>query len=64
MIKELLKEITKEEAKELETGTTYVIYNPLTKIYKEEISGKNDIANNKHAFDQLKYFIKENINEE
>lgn len=61
MIKELLKEITKEEAKALEPGTAYVIYNPLTKTYKEEISGKNDIAHNKYAFNQLKYFIKEQV---
>lgn len=61
MTKELLKEITKEEAQQLESGTVYVIYNPLTKIYKEEIAGKNDIANNKYAFDQLKYFLKEEV---
>lgn len=61
MNKELLKEITKEEAQQLETGKVYIIYNPLTKIWKEEISGKNDIAHNKYAFDQLKYFLKEEV---
>lgn len=50
-------EITKEEAKKLPEGTKYKVYNPLTDMFKEEIAGKNDIANSKYAYEKLKYFI-------
>lgn len=55
-----MKVITKEEAKELKEGTVYVIYNPLTKQYKDEIASKKDIAHNKYCYNQLIFFIKEN----
>lgn len=55
-----MKEITKEEALKLKTGTTYIVYNPLTNQYKEEIATPVDIVHNKHAYDQLKFYLKEN----
>lgn len=55
-----MKVITKEEAKELKEGTVYVIYNPLTKQYKDEVASKKDIAHNKYCYNQLVFFIKEN----
>ena len=51
------KEITKEEAKELPTGTTYIVYNPLTEQYKEEVASPIDIVHNKYAYDKLKYYL-------
>ena len=54
-----MKEITKEEALKLKTGTTYIVYNPLTNQYKEEIATPVDIVHNKHAYDQLKFYLKE-----
>ena len=52
-------EITKEEAKELKTGTTYIVYNPLTQQYKEEIASPIDIVHNKHCYEGLKFYLKE-----
>lgn len=54
-----MKEITKEEARELKTGTTYIVYNPLTKQYKEEIASPIDIVHNKHCYSELKFYLKE-----
>lgn len=55
-----MKEITKEEAKELKTGTTYIVYNPLTQQYKEEIASPIDIVHNKHCYEGLKFYLKTN----
>ena len=55
-----MKEITKEEALNLKTGTEYVIWNPLTNQLKVEIATPVDIAHNKHCYDKLKFYIKEN----
>ena len=45
----------------LNEGDTYIVYNPLTNTYHNEIKGKNDIASNKHAYEKLIYYIeKEN----
>lgn len=54
-----MKEITKEEAKELPIGTEYIIYNPLTDTYKKEIASPIDIVHNKHCYDKLKFYLKE-----
>ena len=45
----------------LKEGDKYIVFNPLTKTYHNEIFGKNDIAHSKYAFDKLIYYIeKEN----
>lgn len=54
-----MKEITKEEAMNLKTGTAYIVYNPLTNTYKEEIASPIDIVHNKHCYDKLKFYLKE-----
>ena len=54
-----MKEITKEQAKELKEGTIYLVYNPLTQQYKEETASKKDIVHNKYAYDKLKFYLKE-----
>lgn len=59
---EQYKELTKEEILQLPKGTKYYCYNPLTDTWHEEILGKNDIANNKYAYDKLKYFIESEVN--
>lgn len=56
-----LVEVEKDLLVEAPSGFTYYVYNPLTKEYKKEITGKNDIAHNKYAYSELKYYI---INEE
>lgn len=55
-----MKEISKEEALKLPTGTTFIVYNPLTEQYKEEIASPIDIVHNKHCYDKLKFYLKEN----
>lgn len=52
-----MKEITKEEAKELPTGTEYVIFNPLTEQYKKEIATPIDIVHSKYCYEKLKFYI-------
>ena len=47
---------TKEEILSLPEGTKYKVYNPLTNTWHDEVSGKNDIAHNKYAYDKLKYY--------
>lgn len=54
-----MKEITKEQAKELRTGSTYIVYNPLTEQYKEEIATPVDIVHNRYCYDKLKFYLKE-----
>ena len=45
-----MKEMTREEIKKLKPGTEFVIYNPLS---------NQDIAHNKHCYENLKFYIKE-----
>lgn len=52
-----MREITREEAKKLQTGMEYVIYNPLTRQLKIEIASPIDIAHNKYCYDKLEFFI-------
>lgn len=52
------KEITKEEVLKLKTGTPFIIYNPLTDQYKEELASPIDIVHNKHCYEKLKFYIK------
>lgn len=52
-----MKELTKEEVLNLETGTEYVIYNPLCNTYKIERANIQDIVHNKHCYDKLRFFI-------
>lgn len=53
-----MKELTKEEVKELPTGTEYVIWNPLSKQLKVETSSPIDIVHNKHCYSGLKFYVK------
>lgn len=53
-----MKEISKEEAKDLKEGTKYIVYNPLTDTYKLEIASKKDIAHNKYCYEKLKFYLK------
>lgn len=52
-----MKELTKEEVKNLENGTMYVIYNPLTEQYKIASASKNDIAHSKYCYEKLKFYL-------
>lgn len=52
-----MTELTKEEAKELPEGTKYIIYNPLTDTYKEEMASLKDIVHNKYCYEKLKFFL-------
>ena len=54
-----MKEMTKEEIKELKPGTEFVIYNPLSNQLKVEVSSPTDIAHNKYCYENLKFYIKE-----
>lgn len=54
-----MKEITKEEVLSLKIGTEYVIWNPLTKQLKVEISTPVDIVHNKHCYEKLKFYVKD-----
>ncbi len=56
-----MKEITREDAKNLKVGTEYVVFNPLTNQLKIEIASPVDIVHNKHCFDRLRFFV---MNEE
>lgn len=49
-------EITKEQAKELEIGTFYYVYNPLTQQIKEEQASNKDIVHNKYCYKELRFF--------
>lgn len=53
-----MKELTKEEVKNLPTGTEYVIWNPLSKTLKIEIARPIDIVHNKHCYSGLKFYVK------
>lgn len=52
-------EVSKEIIKTLPEGIKYIIYNPLTDSYKEEISSKKDIAHSRYAYEKLKYYLGE-----
>ena len=54
-----MKEMNREEIKELKPGTEFVIYNPLSNQLKVEVSGPTDIAHNKYCYENLKFYIKE-----
>lgn len=54
-------EVSKETIKNLKEGEKYIVYNPLTKSFKEETASKNDIAHNKYAYEKLKYYLEERI---
>ena len=61
-----LKEITKDEAKTLPEDTTYYIYNPtFPNELKSEKASRRDLAHNKYAIKELRFFIKkeEKLNE-
>ena len=53
-----MKEISIEEAKSLQVGTEYIVFNPLTKSFKIEIASPVDIVHNKHCYNQLKIYVK------
>lgn len=57
-----MKEISKEEAKNLPNGTKYIVWNPLTQQYKEETATPIDIVHNKYCYDQLKFYLKDETN--
>jgi hypothetical protein len=54
-----MKQITKEETINLIPGTMYMVYNPLTQLYKEEIAGSKDIVHNKYCYDGLSFYLLE-----
>lgn len=54
-----MKEITKEQAKELKIGTEYIVFNPLTNDYKKVIASPIDIVHNKYCYDKLKFYLEE-----
>lgn len=54
-----MKEITKEQAKELKTGTEYIVFNPLTNDYRKIIASPIDIVHNKYCYDKLKFYLEE-----
>lgn len=54
-----LVEVSKEVIKTLPEGIKYIIYNPLTDSYKEELSSKKDIAHSRYAYEKLKYYLGE-----
>ena len=56
-----LWELTKEEAARLPDGTQVLIYNPITDDYKLERIGKRCLARDKHAINELKYFLFEDL---
>lgn len=58
-----MKEITKEEAMALPNGTIYVVYNPLTNQHKDETATPIDIVHNKHCYNQLKFYLKNETKE-
>lgn len=64
-LKKYYKEIKKEKATKLPTGRIYYVYNPLTDTVREENASPIDIVHNKHCYDKLRYFIKdeEELNE-
>lgn len=62
-LKKYFKEISKEKAIKLKSGTVYYIYNPLTDNSKEEIANPRDIVHNKYCFDKLRFFIKKEVSE-
>lgn len=57
------KELTKEEVLQLEEGSWYSVYNPLTDSYKFERASNQDIAHNKYAYDKLVFFEVEKYEE-
>jgi hypothetical protein len=54
-----MKEMTREEIKELKPGIEFVVYNPLSNQLKVEVSSPIDIAHNKYCYEKLKFYIKE-----
>lgn len=56
-----MKEISIEEAKNLQVGTEYIVFNPLTKQMKVEIATLVDIVHNKHCYNQLRIFIMKGV---
>lgn len=60
-LKKYFKEIKKEKVLKLKIGTVYIVYNPLTDSSKEETASPIDIVHNKHCYDKLRYFIKEEV---
>lgn len=51
-----MKKISKEDVLNLPIGSTYIVYNPLTKQYKPEKALPNDIAHNKYAYEKLEFY--------
>lgn len=59
-----MKEISKDEVMNLPSGTEYVVYNPLTNQLKIETSSPIDIAHNKYYYSELRFFVKEEKEQE
>lgn len=55
--KDELQEISKEKVINLNLGTIYYVYNPLTDTLKEEVASPIDIVHNKHCYDKLQFYI-------
>lgn len=58
-LKKYYKEIKKEKVIKFKQGRVYYVYNPLTDSVREETAKQTDIVHNKHCYDKLRYFIKE-----
>lgn len=52
--------VNKEYILNLDKGNIYIVYNPLTDKYKEEVVSDKDIAKNKYCYDKLEFYIEEN----
>ena len=54
-----MKEVDREYVKNLPKGSKYYVFNPYSQMIKEEKASKKDIAHNKYAVFNLKYYIEE-----
>lgn len=58
-LKKHYKEIKKDKILKFKAGRVYYVYNPLTDSVREETASPIDTVHNKHCYDKLRYFIKE-----
>lgn len=52
-----MKEISKEELKQMPYGTKYIVYNPLTDTTRESVLDKNSIVFSKYCYSGLKFYL-------
>lgn len=56
IIKRIDKEVSFDDLKLMRVGEEYIIYNPVTKYYRIDKIGRNDITHNKHRCSNLKFY--------